>query len=85
MPWSRSRRRRLPGVRLRLEEEDILNGRKIDPTSYPVSYGAFDDADWTLEKVWYQALPSLGHTIDVSKVRNDTHERKHLPVRMYNE
>ena len=50
--------------------EDILCGRKIDPTFYPVIYGASDDADWTSEEVWYQANPSLGHTIDISKVRN---------------
>lgn len=50
--------------------EDILQGRKIDPTFYPVIYGASDDADWTSEKVWYRANPSLGHTIDIEKVRN---------------
>ena len=50
--------------------EDILLGRKIDPTFYPVIYGVPDDADWSSEKVWYQANPSLGHTIDVEKVRN---------------
>lgn len=50
--------------------EDILAGRKIDPTFYPVIYGASDDADWTSEEVWYRANPSLGHTIDISKVRN---------------
>ena len=50
--------------------EDILCGRKIDLTFYPVIYGASDDADWTSEEVWYRANPSLGHTIDISKVRN---------------
>lgn len=50
--------------------EDIILGRKIDPTFYPVIYGAKDDADWSLEKVWYQANPSLGYTIDIEKVRN---------------
>ena len=50
--------------------EDIILGRKIDPTFYPVIYGASDDADWSSEKVWYQANPSLGHTIDIEKVRN---------------
>lgn len=50
--------------------EDILQGRKIDPTFYPVIYGAADDADWSSEKIWYQANPSLGHTIDIEKVRN---------------
>lgn len=50
--------------------EDILCGRKVDPTFYPVIYGATDDADWTSEEVWYRANPSLGHTIDIGKVRN---------------
>ncbi len=50
--------------------EDILLGRKIDPTFYPVIYGVPDDADWSSEEVWHQANPSLGHTIDIEKVRN---------------
>ena len=50
--------------------EDILQGRKIDPTFYPVIYGASDDADWSSEEVWRNANPSLGHTIDIEKVRN---------------
>ena len=50
--------------------EDILCGRKVDPTFYPVIYGAADDADWTSEEVWYRANPSLGYTIDIGKVRN---------------
>ena len=50
--------------------EDIILGRKIDPSFYPVIYGASDDADWSSEKVWYEANPSLGHTIDIEKVRN---------------
>jgi len=50
--------------------EDILQGRKIDPTFYPVIYGASDDADWSSEEVWKKANPSLGHTIDIEKVRN---------------
>jgi phage terminase large subunit-like protein len=50
--------------------EDIILGRKIDPTFYPVIYGASEDADWSSEQIWHQANPSLGHTIDVEKVRN---------------
>ena len=50
--------------------EDILQGRKIDPTFYPVIYGASDNADWSSEDVWRKANPSLGHTIDIEKVRN---------------
>lgn len=50
--------------------EDIILGRKIDPAFYPVIYGASDEEDWTSERVWYKANPSLGHTIDIEKVRN---------------
>lgn len=50
--------------------EDIILGRKVDHTFYPVIYGAADEADWTSEKVWFEANPSLGHTIDIEKVRN---------------
>ena len=49
---------------------DIIEGRKIDPTFYPVIYGASDEDDWTSEATWYKANPSLGETIDIEKVRN---------------
>ena len=47
---------------------DILEGRKIDPTFYPVIYGAADNEDWTDPKVWKKANPSLGETIGMDKV-----------------
>nr|DAK40807.1 MAG TPA: Terminase large subunit [Caudoviricetes sp.] len=47
---------------------DILEGRKIDPTFYPVIYGAGDTEDWTDPKVWKKANPSLGETIGMDKV-----------------
>jgi phage terminase large subunit-like protein len=49
---------------------DILEGRKIDSTFYPVIYGIDDNAEWGDEHNWYKANPSLGHTIDIEKVRN---------------
>lgn len=49
--------------------EDILRGKKIDPTFYPVIYGIKDEEDWQDEANWYKANPSLGHTIDIEKVR----------------
>lgn len=47
-----------------------MEGRKIDPTFYPVIYGASDDEDWTKEETWFKANPSLGYTIDLEKVQN---------------
>ncbi|MFU0545452.1 terminase large subunit domain-containing protein, partial [Gardnerella swidsinskii] len=48
---------------------DILEGRKIDPTFYPVIYGAKDSDDWTDPKVWKKANPSLGVTVQMEKVK----------------
>lgn len=60
--------------------EDILNGRKRDPTFYPVIYGAPPDADWTDENVWKQANPSLGITVDIEKIRNACESAKQNPA-----
>lgn len=48
---------------------DILAGRKKDPTFYPVIYALPEGADWKDEKNWYIANPSLGHTIQIDRVR----------------
>lgn len=50
--------------------DDLLKGRKRDPTFYLVIYGIPDDADWTDEQVWKQANPSIGITVDIEKIRN---------------
>lgn len=47
---------------------DILEGRKVDKTFYPVIYGANKDEDWTNPDVWMKANPSLGETIGLDKV-----------------
>ena len=49
---------------------DLIEGRKHDPRFYPVVYGLPDDEDWEDEANWYKANPSLGHTIDIEKVRD---------------
>ena len=49
--------------------KDILEGRKVDRTFYPVIYGAEENDDWTDPKVWEKANPSLGITVGIDKVR----------------
>ena len=49
--------------------KDILEGRKIDPTFYPVIYGAKEDEDWTDPEVWKRSNPSLGITVGMDKVQ----------------
>ena len=50
--------------------KDILEGRRIDPSFYPVIYGLDDGDDWNAEESWYKANPSLGHTITIDRVRD---------------
>lgn len=59
--------------------KDILAGRKVDPTYYPVIYGADDDDDWTDPAVWAKANPSLGITVDIEKVRTACESAKQTP------
>ena len=59
--------------------QDILEGRKIDKTFYPVIYGAPDDADWTSPEVWKNSNPSLGKTIGMDKVEAACESAKQNP------
>ena len=59
---------------------DILEGRKTDPTFYPVIYGADREDDWTDEKVWHKANPSLGITVPIEKVRQACESAKQNPT-----
>ena len=60
--------------------KDILEGRKKDPTFYPVIYGAEQDEDWTDPKVWKKANPSLGITVNIDKVKDACNSAKQNPA-----
>ena len=60
--------------------KDILEGRKIDPTFFPVIYGAEIGDDWTSPEVWAKANPSLGITIDIEKVKAACNSAKNTPA-----
>ena len=55
---------------LHMKALDLLAGRKIDHTFYPVVYGLTDEDDWHDEANWYKANPSLGQTIQIQRVRD---------------
>lgn len=59
--------------------QDIIDGRKIDPTFYPVIFGADDTEDWTSPKVWEKCNPSLGETIGMDKVKTACESAKQNP------
>ena len=59
--------------------KDILEGRKIDPTFYPVIYGADESDDWTDPKVWKKANPSLGITVGIDRVQAACESAKQNP------
>ena len=50
--------------------KDILEGRKIDPTFYPVIYGAADDDDWTDPEVWKKAKSHGGKCVQTIEVES---------------
>ena len=58
---------------------DILEGRKIDHTFYPVIYGVREDEDWTSPEVWKKANPSLGITVGIDKVQAACDSAKQNP------
>lgn len=59
---------------------DILKGRRVDPTFYPVVYGLKDDEDWEDEANWYKVNPSLGYTVDIERLRDAYREAKQNPA-----
>ena len=59
---------------------DIIDGRKDDPRFYPVLFGLPDDADWTDERNWYRANPSLDKTIAIDKVRDAFRKAQETPA-----
>lgn len=60
--------------------KDILEGRKVDPTFYPVIYGAEETDDWTSPEVWKKANPSLGVTVGMDKVQAACESAKQNPA-----
>ena len=65
---------------LHQKAKDILEGRKIDHTFYPVVYGLGDDEDWQDEANWYKCNPSLGQTITIERVRDMYREAMDNPA-----
>ena len=60
--------------------KDILEGRKIDPTFYPVIYGAEESDNWTDPEVWKKVNPSLGMTVRLDKVKVACESAKQNPA-----
>ena len=60
--------------------KDIIRGKRNDPTFYPVIYGIEDEDDWTDEKNWYKANPSLDITVDIDKIRAAFNNAKENPA-----
>lgn len=65
---------------LHMKSMDVLAGRKVDPTFYPVVFGLTDEDDWHDEANWYKANPSLGQTIQIDRVRDAYQEALQSPA-----
>ena len=60
--------------------EDVIRKKKNDPSFYPVIYGIEENDDWSDEKNWYKANPSLDVTVDVEKLRTAFNNAKENPA-----
>ncbi|GHU82468.1 hypothetical protein AGMMS50284_4380 [Clostridia bacterium] len=56
--------------------EDVLRGKIIDPTFYPVIYSASDEDDWTSPEVWRRVNPSYGITVSPDGFRQEFEDAK---------
>ena len=56
--------------------ENVLRGKIIDPTYYPVIYSAADEDDWTSEEVWRKVNPSYGITISPEGFKQEYEDGK---------
>ena len=59
----------------------VLEDPSYDPTFLPIIYAADKDDDWTSEKVWAKCNPSLGHIVDIDKLRRDCQKAINVPTR----
>lgn len=65
---------------LHSKAEQILKGVVQDPAFLPVIYGAAEGDDWEAEATWRKANPSIGHTVDIERVRDAYRSAKGNPV-----
>ena len=68
------------GWEMHCKAKDILEGRRVDPSFLSIIYGLEDDADIEYENNWYKANPSLGHTIQIERVREHYQQAKDDPA-----
>lgn len=58
----------------------VLKGIVEDPTFLPVVYAAEETDDWEDEMIWKKANPSLGHTLDIERIREAYRKAKETPA-----
>lgn len=68
------------GFEVHQKAEDIIQGRKVDSSFYPVIYAAKESDDWTDPKVWRKANPSLGVTVQEEKMAIACESAKQNPA-----
>ena len=63
---------------------NVLEDPEYDPTFLPIIYATDKDASWRDEKVWKKANPSLGHILDMEKIRDHYQQVSNMPSRENN-
>lgn len=60
--------------------KDILDGKKVDKTFYPVIYGIDENDNWEDPAVWKKANPSWGITVTLDKMQAAYESAKQNPA-----
>src|SRR5699024_271731 len=60
--------------------KDVLEGRKIDHTFYPVIYVADEEYDWTNTEDGKKKKPTIGITVYIEKVEHACKSAKQIPA-----
>ena len=65
-----------PCYQLRKTCIDILAGKKKDDSFFTMIYAPDDDDDWTLQRTWKKANPSVGETISMEYLKDEFTQAK---------
>ena len=64
--------------------QEILQGIKQDDSQFAIMYDLDEDDDYTDERVWIKANPSLGHTPSVEFLRQEVIQSQNNPSQLVN-
>lgn len=69
------------GWQLHRKARSILDGKRTDPTFYPVIYAADPKDDWRAPETWAKANPNLGTSVKIDFLRTECEDADGNPLK----